>query len=408
MNNGAAIPFLDLVGQHRELEDEIIEAIRAALRKASFIGGEALDEFEAAFAEFTGSKYAVGVASGTDALKIALLSAGVTTNDTVVTVPNTFIATTEAISQAGALPAFVDVNERTSNMDARALREYVERECLKVDGHLFDKKTGRRVAAVIPVHLYGQVCDMDEIMAVADENGLIVIEDACQAHGALYGSKSFGMKMGAGSMGLAGAFSFYPGKNLGACGEAGAITTSNADLAKKARMIRDHGQREKYFHELEGCNGRLDAIQAAILSIKLKRLPEWNRLRRSVAALYNSLLNGMEGITAPFEPEWSESVYHLYVIRSKDRDALKAHLADAGVSTGLHYPLPLHLQKAYTRLGYKAGSFPVAESAAKEGLSLPMFPRLSEGEVRKVAGAIESFSTQDRVSARGNLTGRTS
>jgi dTDP-4-amino-4,6-dideoxygalactose transaminase len=304
----------------------------------------------------------------------------------VITVPNTFIATTEAISQAGARPDFVDIDERTYNMDAEKLGEYLETQCYIDDGTLRNRKTGLRVAAVVPVHLYGQTADMDAIQELADRYGLLVIEDACQAHGAEYFSKKENRWKKAGSMGVAAAFSFYPGKNLGACGEAGAVTTNDANLAKHIRMLRDHGQSKKYYHEIEGYNGRLDAMQAGFLTVKLRQLRKWNDQRRECAARYQELLESApEGIILPYEPAWSKAVYHLYVVRVQDRSQLQKYLGDNHIGTGIHYPVPLHLQNAYASLGYGEGSFPVTERVASEIVSLPMFPGLDESRQLAVA-----------------------
>lgn len=374
------IPFLDLPAQHRELQEELVAVFREAMDKAAFIGGALVEGFEAAFAQYSGTDYCVGVNSGTDALRFALLGAGIGPGDTVVTVPNTFIATTEAISQTGATPVFVDIDEKTYNMDPDKLSEYL--------------RTGKNadpVKAVIPVHLYGQPANMDAIGKIAAEHGLIVIEDACQAHGARYFSKTDNAWKLAGGMGTAAAFSFYPGKNLGACGEGGAITTNDEQIARTSQMLRDHGQAKKYFHDVEGYNGRLDAIQAGILSVKLKHLPDWTRRRREHARQYNERLKDVDGVITPHEPDWVEAVYHLYVIRTQGRDDLQAHLAEKGIASALHYPVPLHLQKAYAGMGYKEGDFPVAEEVAKEILSLPMFPELTGEQIDTVCEEIRKF-----------------
>lgn len=371
------IPFLDLVTPHTELQEELLDVVRRALGSAHFVGGEEVESFEREFAAFSTAGHAVGVGSGTDALRLALLAAGVGRGDTVVTVPNTFIATSEAITQAGAEVAFVDVDRRTYNMDPAALGKYLD--------------THPPVRAVIPVHLYGQMCDMDPILDLARKHNFLVIEDACQAHGAEYFSSVRGQWLKAGSMGTAAAFSFYPGKNLGACGEGGAVTTNDPEIARKVRMLRDHGQAKKYYHDMEGYNGRLDSIQAGFLRVKLRRLPDWNAARRSAADRYGKLLSGLPELALPYEPEWSRAVYHLYVVRVRNREALGRHLAEAGIGSALHYPVPLHLQKAYARLGLNAGSFPAAEEAAGEILSLPMFPQLDFEMQQQVASSIEAF-----------------
>jgi dTDP-4-amino-4,6-dideoxygalactose transaminase len=375
----SSIPFLDLVTPHVELEQELTAVFRQALRTAGFIGGPMVENFEKAFAAFCGTQHAVAVNSGTDALRFALISAGVRPGDVVVTVPHTFIATTEAISQAGALPEFVDIDERTYNMDPEKLRDYLERKCAKdALGRLVSGRSGRPVTAVVPVHLYGQMADMDPIVESADEFGLIVVEDACQAHGAQYFSRKQNRWLKAGSIGRAAAFSFYPGKNLGACGEAGAVTTNDGELAAGVKMIRDHGQAKKYYHEVEGYNGRLDAIQAGLLNVKLQHLDEWNNQRRERAAEYKRQFEAAgKPVDAPYEPSWSRAVYHLYVVRTDDREGLMAFLKDKGIGTGIHYPIPLHLQKAHNSLNYLPGDFPNAECVAAEIVSLPMFPTLT-------------------------------
>ncbi len=379
MTRNDKIPLLDLVTPHLALEEELVSIFRRTLRTAAFVGGEMVEEFEQEFAQFCGVQYCVGVGSGTDALRFALIAAGVQPGDTVITVPNTFIATTEAISQAGAWPDFAEIDERTYNMDASRLQEYLETRCYvqQATGKLLNRETRRPVTAIIPVHLYGQTANMDRILDLAEQYKLVVIEDACQAHGAEYFSSSQNRWNRAGSMGRAAAFSFYPGKNLGACGEAGAVTTNDPLLSERVRMLRDHGQRRKYQHEIEGYNGRLDAIQAGILRTKLNYLSDWNRKRREKARNYNELLRSeVDVVTVPYEPSWARAVYHLYVIRVQNRDHLQAHLAHANIASQIHYPTPLHLQKAYAGIGYKQGSFPVAEKAASEILSLPMHPSL--------------------------------
>jgi dTDP-4-amino-4,6-dideoxygalactose transaminase len=396
MKNAKAVPFLDLVTPHAELREELCAVFNAALDSGGFIGGPMVHGFEQDFARFCDADHCVGVGSGTDALRFLFIAAGIGADDIVITVPHTFIATTEAISQAGARPVFVDIDEDTYNMDVAKLREYLETECDFDSGTktLKEKKTKKRIAAVVPVHLYGQTADMDPLIDLAEQYNLIVIEDACQAQGAEYFSKKENRWRKAGSMGLAGAFSFYPGKNLGACGEAGAITTNDGDLAKKVRVLRDHGQAQKYFHEVEGYNGRLDAIQAGILQVKLRHLADWNEKRRQSAVRYRELLSSVEpAIRLPHEPSWAKPVYHLYVIRVEDRQGLQKHLAEANIGTGIHYPIPLHLQKAYASLGYKQGDFPVSERVASEIVSLPMFPGLGSDEQNRVAQEILAFES---------------
>ncbi|MCH8268619.1 MAG: DegT/DnrJ/EryC1/StrS family aminotransferase [Acidobacteria bacterium] len=393
MISSKKIPFLELATPHVELEEELVSVFKEALHTAGFIGGPMVDDFEREFAQFCEVSHCVGVNSGTDALRFCLIAAGITNGEIVLTVPNTFIATAEAISQAGARPDFVDVDERTYNLDPEKLREYVETQC-EVDGQtgkLVNRRLGRVVAGVIPVHLYGQMADMDPILELAERYNLIVIEDACQAHGAEYCSRKENRWKKAGSMGGAAAFSFYPGKNLGACGEAGAVTTNDEQMARKVRMLRDHGQAQKYYHEMEGYNGRLDAIQAGILRVKLRLLPEWNQQRRQKALRYNELLHDVEETIIPYEPTWSRAVYHLYVIRSRRRDELRKHLEAEQISTGLHYPLPLHLQNAYRFLGFKQGDFANAERVASQVLSLPMYPQLPFNQLEAVGQKISRF-----------------
>ncbi len=371
------IPFLDLVTPHVELEEELLDVVRRALRTAGFIGGTEVIEFEKEFAAFCRTDHCVAVSSGTDALRFALIASGIGRGDTVITVPNTFIATTEAITQAGASIAFVDIDERTYNMDPELLRKYVEAH--------------PHVKAVVPVHLYGQMADMDPILELAERHNLLVIEDACQAHGAEYFSRKHGRWFRAGSMGRAAAFSFYPGKNLGACGEGGAVTTNDAAIAQEIRMLRDHGQSMKYYHEIEGYNGRLDSIQCGMLRVKLRRLEEWNEKRRQAATKYGELLSAVEGVVVPHVPEWSRPVWHLYIVRVPDRDGLQKHLASGKIGTGLHYPVPLHLQNAYADRGYTKSDFPVTEKVTAEILSLPMFPQLDASRLESVVRSISAF-----------------
>ena len=395
------IPFLDLVTPHRALEDTLAGAFRAALESAAFVGGPLVNEFEQAFAAFCETRCCVGVASGTDALRFALSAAGVQPGETVVTVPNTFIATTEAISQVGALFEFVDIDRFTYTLDPEKLRAFLEDGCSRdsVSGRAISRRTGSPIAAVVPVHLYGQMAAMDAILEIASEYRLAVIEDACQAHGAAYFSQREQRWRKAGSVGDAAAFSFYPGKNLGACGEAGAVTTNDERIAQRCRLLRDHGQAHKYHHAIEGYNGRLDAIQAAILTIKLRNLAMWNEQRRVVARRYDELLGDRTDVAIPHVPSWSRAVYHLYVVRVDARSRLQAHLHDAGIETGIHYPVPLHLTPAYAHLRIRKGAFPIAEQAAAEVLSLPMFPHMSAESQARVASEIQRFGVADLASA---------
>ena len=366
----SAIPLVDLVAQHGPLEEELVGALRHVLQTGAFVGGSEVTAFESEFAAFVGAPGCVGVSSGTDALRFAYLALGVRPGDEVITVPHTFIATTEALSQAGATIRFVDVDEATLTLDPAALAAALT----------------PRTVGVVPVHLYGQPADMDRISAVAAGRGLWVVEDAAQAHGAAYKGRSCG------TLGDVAAFSFYPGKNLGACGEAGAVVGKDAGLLDVVRRLRDHGQARKYYHDLEGYNGRLDAIQAAFLRIKLRHLSRWTEGRRRVAALYRAALADVGGdLVLPVEAPYATHVYHLFVVRAARRDALQAHLAARGIATGLHYPVPLHLQPAYRHLHLGRGAFPVAERAAETILSLPMYPELTESQVARVADAIREF-----------------
>jgi len=386
------IPFLDLVAPHHELETELIEAFRQALHTAAFVGGAQIEAFEREFAAYCGTTYCVGVANGTDAVRFALMASGVGRGDAVVSVSHTFIATVEAISQTGADAEFVDIDPRTYCMSPDALEEYLA-ACAPdpATGRPLGLRTGKPIKAVLPVHLYGQVADMDPILSIAARHNLFVIEDACQAHGAEYRS-SDGVWRRAGSFGKAAAFSFYPGKNLGACGEGGAVTTNDQEVANTIKMLREHGQARKYYHEIEGYNGRLDAIQAAFLRVKLQHLDMWNSQRRSAAAAYGELLSGIPSVIAPFEPDHSRAAYHLYVVRTADRDAFAKHLSSQGIATGLHYPLPLHLQNCYHGWNYGTGTMPITERVASEILSLPMFPTLTVEQQQRVVAAIESMT----------------
>jgi dTDP-4-amino-4,6-dideoxygalactose transaminase len=400
MSAPCAVPFLDLVTPHVELQQELTAVFHQALRTAGFIGGAMVEDFEKAFAAFCTTKHSVAVNSGTDALRFALMAAGVNRGDVVVTVPHTFIATTEAISQTGAIPEFVDIDERTYNMNPERLRDYLEHKCAgNESGRLISRRSGRPVSAIVPVHLYGQMVDMDPILDLAEQYGLSVIEDACQAHGAKYFSRHVNDWRQAGSMGRAAAFSFYPGKNLGACGEAGAITTNDPKIAETVKMLRDHGQAKKYYHDLEGYNGRLDAIQAGILHVKLNHLSKWNSQRRERAAEYNQLLEPISSsMTLPYEPARSQAVYHLYVVRIENREEFINHLKSTGIGTGIHYPIPLHLQKAYASLAYAPGDFPVCEKIAGQIVSLPIFPQMTIEQQHRVVEEIIRFLSNRNIS----------
>ena len=395
MANPTKIPFLDLVTPHQELETELLAVVKEAFRSAGFIGGPMVANFEREFAAFCNTKCCVGVNSGTDALRFAFMAAGVEPGNIIITVPHTFIATTEAISQAGAQIAFVDIDEQTYTMDPAKLQQYLETKC-EIDsrsGKLIDRASKHRIVGVVPVHLYGQMADMDPILALAHKYNLFVIEDACQAHGAEYFSKKDNAWKRAGSMGKAAAFSFYPGKNLGACGEGGAITTNDEAMAQRMKMIRDHGQAQKYHHDIEGYNGRLDSIQAGWLSVKLRHLTKWNESRRALAHRYHELLaEAKSAVVIPKEAAWTKGVYHLYVVRVPDREALQVYLTEAGIGSGIHYPIPLHLQMAYQHLNYKQGDFPVTERVAAEIMSLPMYPQLQQEQLAEVARKVKEFA----------------
>jgi dTDP-4-amino-4,6-dideoxygalactose transaminase len=381
------VPFLDLKTQVRQIEAELAPVLAEIMSSCQFIGGPQVNAFEEEFAAFCDSGQCIGVGSGTDALRFALTAAGVGPGDEVITVPHTFIATTEAISQVGATPVFVDIDANTCNMSIDRLQECIDQN-YKIDQSTHqpvNRSTKNKLRAIVPVHIYGQPVDMDPILNIAENYNMAVIEDSCQAHGALYKDRK------AGSMGVAGCFSFYPGKNLGAFGEAGAVVTQNASIAEKIRMIRDHGQSQKYTHEMEGYNGRLDAIQAAVLRLKLKRLEKWNEFRRKNAALYTHLLSDVPGVKVVEEADFARSVYHLYVIMVDDRDGLQKYLGEKGIGTGLHYPMPLHLQKAYADRGYTKGDFPDTERNASRMLSLPMFAELTHDQIGYVVDSIKEF-----------------
>lgn len=391
------VPFVDLRAQHEEVRSEIESAIKDIIERSSFIGGSYVAEFERQFADYLGIEAAIGVANGTDALWLGLVASGVGVGDAVITVPNTFIATVEAITRAGAHPLFIDIDLQTANLDVEALREFMEHECHDQDnGHVIHSESGRRVAAIMPVHLYGLPADMKPILDVAAQYDVPVIEDACQAHGARY--RLNGAWQRAGTLGKAAGFSFYPGKNLGAMGDAGAVVTNDVEMADKIRWLRDHGQSEKYMHITpDGWNSRLDAIQAAVLSAKLKKLDEWNSLRRRAAAHYQESLSELP-LDLPVEPEYAEHVYHLYVVRATDRENLRKELSVQGIGVGLHYPIPLHLQPAYEHLGLGEGAFPNTERSSRTLLSLPMHPGLALDQVEQVATACAHILQGDRSS----------
>ena len=366
------VPFLDLKAQYLSIRDEIAAALQQVLDKTAFAGGPFVERFEKDYASFCKCEFAIGVGSGTTALWLALSSLGIGQGDEVITTPNTFIATAEAISFCEAKPVFVDVDERTYNMNLDLLEDAIT----------------PKTKAIVPVHLFGQMVDMDRVMQIARAHGLFVIEDACQAHGAKHNGRH------AGSIGDAGCFSFYPGKNLGAYGEAGAIVTNRAELAEKVRMLRDHGQVKKYYHSMIGWNARMDGFQAAVLSVKLEHLPAWNHARRKNARLYHELLADADDVVTPVGADRAGHVCHIYAIRTRDRDALMSYLAEKNVYCGIHYPVPIHLQNAYQSLGKGKGSFPVAEKCAGQLVSMPMFPELSEEQIRYVVRETKHFLGQ--------------
>lgn len=388
----SAIPFLDLKTPHHELEQELAAVFKQVCETAYFVGGPMVRQFEKEFAGFCTSEFCIALNSGTDAVRFACMAAGVRPGDVVFTVPNTFIATVEGISQAGAVAEFVEENGNTYSLDSEKLQNHIQNECYfdASAKRLFSRRWQRPVSAIVPVHLYGRPADMDPIIEIAREYNLMVVEDACQAHGARYFSKRENRWMTAGSIGDAAAFSFYPGKNLGAMGEGGAVTTNSAEIDRKVRMLRDHGQVEKYIHEIEGYNGRLDALQAGILSIKLKKLANWNEQRRACAHYYSERLRNVKKVVCTEEPEWAESVFHLYVVRVPERQNVQELMNGEKIGTGLHYPIPLHLQKAYIPLHYRTGDFPFTEKAAGEILSLPMFPGLTRDQQDRVVDVLKN------------------
>jgi dTDP-4-amino-4,6-dideoxygalactose transaminase len=361
------VPFLDLKAQYDALAGEIDESIRQVIERTAFSGGPFVSAFEEQFASFCQCKHSIGVGSGTEALWLALVALDIGQGDEVITVPNSFIATAEAISFCGATPIFVDVDEQSQTMNPALL-----------EGAITEK-----TKAIIPVHLFGQMADMAPIMDIARRHNLFVIEDACQAHGALYNGRP------AGSIGDLGCFSFYPGKNLGAYGEAGGVVTNSDVLSDKIKMIRDHGQSKKYHHAMIGWNGRMDGIQGAILSVKLKYLAGWNESRRKNAQLYTRLLSEIKEVSPPREMGYAQHIFHVYAIKVQDRDALMTSLTEQGISCGIHYPVPIHLQNAYQYMGVGKGSFPVAEKCAEEIVSLPMFPELTEEQIQFVVDGIK-------------------
>jgi len=360
------IEFNDLKPQHRELRREIQAAVEQVMDDGWFILGKQGESFEREFADYCGVAHCVGVGSGTEAIHLALVACGVQPGDDVVTVSLTAVPTASAISFAGARPVFVDVDPRTFTMDPARLESALT----------------PRTKAILPVHLYGQTADMDPILEIGRRHGIPVIEDACQAHGAEYKGRR------AGSLGSMAAFSFYPTKNLGACGDGGAVTTDDPELADRLRLLRNYGQRKRYYHESKGYNSRLDEVQAAILRVKLRHLNGWNEVRRTKATLYSSRLRE---VLCPLEAGYARHVYHLYVVRSRRRDELQRFLAERGIGTLIHYPVPVHLQEAYRDLGLPRGALPVTERCAEEILSLPLYPELPDELVVEVAETINQF-----------------
>jgi dTDP-4-amino-4,6-dideoxygalactose transaminase len=360
------LPLLDLKAQYASLKSEIDAVIAANLEQTAFVMGPAVRELETAFAAYLGCDHVVGCANGTDALTLVLRALRIGPGDEVITVPNTFIATAEAISMTGATPVFVDVDP------ANGL----------IQPALVNAAISSRTRAIIPVHLYGQVADVDALIALASPRGLAIIEDSAQAHGARLRGRRVG------SIGVAGTFSFYPGKNLGAYGDAGAMSFRDATLARTCAMLRDHGRSDKYLHEVPGFNSRLDTLQAAVLVVKLRHLDRWNAARRRIAGWYQQRLEGIADLTLLQPPKDTESVWHQFVIFHPRRDRLRSQLAEEGIATGIHYPVPLHLQPAYASLGLHAGAFPIAERQAETCLSLPMYPELEEADVDRIAHAI--------------------
>lgn len=361
------IPFLDLKAQYASIKDEIDAAVLGVLASAQYVLGPEVSQLEEEFAAYCDAKHAVAVNTGTSALHLALLAAGVGPGDEVITVPFTFVATVSAVCYAGALPVFVDVEPVTLTMDPAKLEAAIT----------------PRTKAIVPVHLYGQMADMDAIMAIAGRHGIAVIEDACQAHGAEYKGRR------AGSIGVSGCFSFYPGKNLGACGEGGIVVTNNDAHAKTMRMLRDWGQDRRYHHLVKGFNYRMDGIQGAILRVKLRHLDAWTAARRAHAVRYSSMLSNLDTVETPVEVAYRRHVYHIYAVRCRDRDGLHRALEAEGIQSGLHYPIPVHLQKAHEDLGYRAGDFPVSEAAARSVLSLPIYPEMTARQVEQVVAAVE-------------------
>ncbi len=371
------IPFIDLTRQYKEIENEILSATRRVFEKGRFILGEEVSAFEEEFARYCRVRFGVGMNSGTDALYLALKAAGIGKGDEVVTVANSFIASALAISFTGAKPLFVDIDPKTYNMDPNALEHLLK--------YRMKKGRSERIKAILPVHLYGHPAEMGVIIEIAHRYHLTVIEDACQAHGAEDGGKKVG------SFGAMGCFSFYPTKNLGGYGDGGMVITDDKKFYEKLRLLRCYGEKKKYEHILQGGNSRLDEIQAAILRVKLRHLDQWNEQKRGKALIYKRKLEG-SGVICPVEREGTRHVYHLFVIRSKRRNGLQASLKERGIETLIHYPIPIHLQKAFKELGYQRGDLPLTEQSSRQALSLPFFPELTKSEMDEVAAQIKIFA----------------
>jgi dTDP-4-amino-4,6-dideoxygalactose transaminase len=368
MQNQSSVPYFDLPAQLRGIRKELDAAIARTIDNCSFCLGPDVAQFEKDFAKFCGVEHAVGFNSGTSALHVALLLAGVGPGDEVVTTPFTFIATSWAISYVGAKPVYVDIDDATCNIDAK----------------LVERVMTPRTKAILPVHLYGQPCDLDPLLDIGRKHKVPLIEDACQAHGAKYKSKSVG------TLGVSACFSFYPGKNLGACGEGGALVTNDGQSAARAKSLREHGSTQRYYHDEIGFNYRMEGLQGAVLGVKLPHLAKWTERRRAIAKIYGELLSETP-LQLPREAAFAESVWHVYAVRHPRRDELKKHLEANGVGSAVHYPIPLHLQKAYASLGHKPGDFPVAEKAAREVLSLPIYPELTDKQVQRVTDVVKDF-----------------
>jgi dTDP-4-amino-4,6-dideoxygalactose transaminase len=373
------VPFVDLQAQYREIKAEIDAAVARVVESAAFILGREVEAFEAAFAEYTGARFCVGVSNGTAAVQLAVMACGIGAGDEVIVPANTFFASAEGVSTAGSVPVFVDADATSYTIDPSKIEAAIS----------------ARTRAIMPVHLYGQAADLDPIHEIAARHNLLVIEDAAQAHGSLYRERRVG------ALSQAGCFSFYPGKNLGAYGEGGAVVTNDAEVARRVRLLRDHGSERKYHHEIIGYNFRLEGLQGAVLNVKLRHLDRWNDLRRAVAARYNELLKATP-LVLPREMDYARHVYHLYVVQTEARDNLQQSLTEAGVQTGIHYPVPIHLQPAYASLGYKSGDFPETERQAARVLSLPIYPELTDEQLNRVAEAIQQSLMSSSAVSRGD------